>query len=297
MGDTDLLHQGLQFSDLIASFNPDYATEIEAIAAGAGLNPRLIFALNSRSELFNNRSVPECTSVINTREGIIGQNWDWAEALEPLVVDMSIEAADGHRIRMLTEPGIIGKIGMNSAGIGVCLNILACDHSLDGVPVHVLLRAILECRGLDEVGDLLAAYSSGKASHVLVGDRDGGCLSVEFAGCHSWRLQPEAGVLVHTNHYLAEPSLNERELYPSTRERLDRARHLLARDGSRSGIRAMLLDQTEGEFSICRPYSPSGIPGFGPVGTVFTVIMDLRRGNMEIRAGSKGCGGFTRVPV
>jgi isopenicillin-N N-acyltransferase-like protein len=32
---------------------------------------------------------------------------------------------DGHQLIQLTEPGILGKIGMNSAGVGVCLNILA----------------------------------------------------------------------------------------------------------------------------------------------------------------------------
>ena len=293
----ELRHQGRKFGDVIAEFSADYAEEIEAIAAGAGLDPRLLYVLNSRSEIFNNVSVAECTSVINTRDRIMAQNWDWGEVLEPLVVDMTVQREDGHRLRTFTEPGIIGKIGMNSAGLGVCLNILSCEQSLHGLPVHILLRAILDCSSLASVEELLEGNSHGKASHILVGDRNGGCLSVEFAGGNSLRLQPQADVLLHTNHYLATPSLNTAELFPSTHERLRKASHLLANDATRSGIRAMLLDQSEGELSICRPYSPSGIPGFGAVGTVFTVLMDLKRGEMEVRAGPRDGGEFYRVSV
>jgi len=293
----ELLGWGRQFRDIIADFSADYAEEIEAIAAGAEQNPLLLYALNSRSEIFNNVAVAECTSVINTRESILAQNWDWAESLEPLLVDMTVERADGHRLRMLTEPGIIGKIGMNNAGLGVCLNILGWEQRLTGLPVHILLRAILDCSSLAEVEELLSGNSHGKASHILVGDRDVGCISVEFAGGNSFRLRPEDGLLLHTNHYLAAQSLNTAELFPSTHERIHRARSLLARDTSRSGIRAMLLDQSEAELSICRPYSPSEIPRFGTVGTVFTVLMDLRRGEMEIRAGSQGDKEFYRVSV
>ncbi len=293
----ELLHQGQQFGDIISDFSADYAEEIEAIAAGAELDPRLLYALNSRSEIFNNVSVAECTSVINTQERIIAQNWDWGEVLEPLVVDLTVERDDGHRLRTLTEPGIIGKIGMNSAGLGVCLNILSCEQRLNGLPVHILLRAILDCSSLASVEELLEGNSHGKASHILVGDGDGGCLSVEFAGGNSLRLHPQADVLLHTNHYLAAPSLNTAELFPSTHERFRKASRLLASDASRSGIRAMLLDQSEGELSICRPYSPSGILGFGAVGTIFTVLMDLKRREMEVRAGSRDNDDFYRVSV
>jgi len=198
---------------------------------------------------------------------------------------------------MLTEPGIIGKIGMNNAGLGVCLNILTTDQRLEGVPVHLLLRAILDCSSMEDVEALLEEHSGGKASHVLAGDSEGRCLSVEFAGRQKRQLQPEGGVLLHTNHYLANDALNSAELFPSTRERYSKARALMLIGKSRESIRAMLLDQSEADLSICRPYTLSEIPGFGDVGTVFTLLMDLKQGGMEIRAGSHGDGGFYRVSV
>jgi len=210
---------------------------------------------------------------------------------------MQIERPDGHRIRMLTEPGIIGKIGMNSAGLGVCLNILNSDKQLEGLPVHVFLRAILECRSLGEAEAVLDNHSTGKASHVLVGDAQGNCLSVEFSGGISMRLNPDSGLLCHTNHYLANASLNSAIGFPSTMERMSRATQLLKMDASKQGIRDMLLDQSEAELSICRPYCPADIPGFGNVGTVFSLMMDLKRGSLEIRAGSQKDGNFYRVSV
>jgi len=297
MAEDDLLGKGQDYGEIISRFSPEYAEEIEAIAAGAGLDARLLYALNSRSEIFNNASLSECTAVFNTAEAILAQNWDWSVLMESLVVDMTIERPDGHRLRMLTEPGIIGKIGMNNAGLGVCLNILGSDERLSGLPVHVLLRAILDCRSLECVEALLERHGTGKASHILVGDRGGHCLSVEFSGRSLYRLRPESGYLLHTNHYISQPGLNTTQLFPSTHERFSRGRSMLAQRSSGEDIRRMLTNRSEGENSICRPWSPSGIPGFGDVGTVFTLLMDLGRGEMEIRKGPGADGEFYRVRI
>ena len=64
----------------------------------------------------------------------------------------------------LTEFGVLAKIGVNDAGLGVMLNML--HHGADdqrpvgepriGFPVHVLLRTLLEdCASVDEARDLV----------------------------------------------------------------------------------------------------------------------------------------------
>jgi isopenicillin-N N-acyltransferase-like protein len=297
LGDVELRAQAGEFAAVTGAFNADYAGEIEAIANAANIEPLFIHALNSRSEIFNNLDVAECTSVMNCADALLAQNWDWSEALEPLVVLLRIEAGDGHRILTLTEPGIIGKIGMNSAGLGVCLNILKTHSRLLGLPVHVLLRAILDCRSMGEVRSLLERTRVGKASHVLIGSAGGECLGTEFAGALSHTLEPLEGLLLHTNHYLADEGLNKLEAFPSTHERLRRARDLLAADSSPAGVRAMLSDQSQAELSICRAYSPADLPGFGNVGTVFTVLMDLAAGEMQLRRGADPATAFYRVSV
>jgi isopenicillin-N N-acyltransferase-like protein len=286
LGNAELREQARVFAAIIEAFNPAYAEEIEALAAAANIEPLYAYAMNSRSEILNNLDVPECTAVMNCEEALLAQNWDWSEALESLVVMLAIEREDGHRILTLTEPGIIGKIGMNSAGLGVCLNILKTDRALRGLPVHVLLRAILDCSTMTQARTLLDTTRVGKASHVLIGAANGECLGMEYAAADSHALQPQAGVLLHTNPYLADAGLNTMEAFPSTHERWHRASQLLAEDNSRAGVRAMLLDQSQAEFSICRPYSPAAAAGFGNVGTVFTVLMELEAGTMQVRPGA-----------
>ena len=296
LSEQELLRRGQQFGRIIEEFNASYAAEIKAVADGAAVDARLLFALNSRSEIFNNASskarVAECTAVFNRHDSCLAQNWDWSEKLGSLVVDMRIDRDDGHRIRMLTEPGIIGKIGMNNAGLGVCLNILSSTDHLDGIPVHILLRAVLDSTNLDQARDLLLDNSRGKASHILAANREGACFGIEFAGNRSHTIESKGEFQLHTNHYLVDSSLNGKEIFPSTYERMKHATQLLQEDATVEGIRRMLCDQSRAELSICKPPTESDTAGFGRVGTLFTVLMDLKKGLMEIRCGSDGSSGF-----
>ena len=85
-----------------------------------------------------------CTALCFQPTALLGQNWDWSSQLENLAVLLQIRVSENMTIQMLTEPGIIGKIGMNSQGIAACLNILLLNKPLDGVPIHIVLRSILE---------------------------------------------------------------------------------------------------------------------------------------------------------
>lgn len=285
LSDTQLEQQAAYYAQVIDNYSAQYAAEITGIARGAAVEPWLIYALNSRSEILNNCNVPECTSAINTQDCLLGQNWDWSEPLEDLVVLLHIEYDDGHSLSTLTEPGMLAKVGMNSDGIGACLNILQSDTRLRGLPIHLLLRAILDSRDMEQVQALIKAWAPGKASHILVGNASGDYLSAEFAGEQHHILATQNCLLWHSNHYLASEELNTQAAFPSTRERYARAGQLLNEDASASGIWNMLLDRTDGEMSICRPYSPAATPGFGNVGTVFSLLMDLEQGTMRIRPG------------
>ncbi len=44
--------------------------------------------------------------------------WDWDREMEDLAVILDIVNEDGHRIMTMTGPSMIGKIGMNSCGLG-----------------------------------------------------------------------------------------------------------------------------------------------------------------------------------
>ena len=70
----------------------------------------------------------------------------------------------------LCEAGTLAKIGLNDAGLGVCLNLLRSseDGGHDGTPIHILLRQVLAtCRSVDEA---VVAAGVGEGHRVLGGD-------------------------------------------------------------------------------------------------------------------------------
>ena len=288
LSDSDIFQHAEFFRQRIKAFNPDYNEEIKGIAHGAGVDPLWIAALNARTEILsrNANASNECTAVYFPEPSILGQNWDWGKALEPLTVLMNIEQADGHNILMLTEPGIIGKIGMNNQGLGVCLNILTLGKELDGLPVHIILRAVLDCKTLGEVESLLAQHAEGKASNILIADADGNGFDMEFCGQDSYRLEANTNYLLHTNHYLGKPVNSENNPdFASSYARFNKATQILADNPERNveTISRLLSDDSNRSLPIYREYLPD--ESVHEVGTIFTIIMELAQQKMLVRKG------------
>ena len=290
--ESEILHRADFFRAIIERFNPTYIEEIDGIAQGAGVDPLWIIALNARTEILSHCAgvSNECTSVYYSGSAILGQNWDWGKALESLSVLMKIVQTDGHIIFMLTEPGIIGKIGMNSSGLGVCLNILTLGRLLDGLPVHIFLRAILDCHSLAQVDSLLASHGGGKASNIMVADAGGAGFNIEFCGENSYRLVAESDYLLHTNHYLDSPINSEKDpSFSSSYARLNKATQILSENKERSvaGMRALLSDDSDRSLPIYREYIPDD--SVHELGTICTIVMELAQQKMHVRKG-KGPG-------
>jgi isopenicillin-N N-acyltransferase like protein len=209
----------------LASFGPavrrlmpgDLVAEVEGLAAGAGVPVDALLALQARTELLGGA---ECSLI--GRPGRVEQNWDWHPDVVPLV--WIVEQPDGRWFATLTEAGMLGKIGLSSAGLCFGLNLLRCslDGGLGEVPVHVLLRALLDrTESFDQAVARLRTVSMSASSCVTVGSADD-VLAVELSpgGARVVRGEP----LLHTNHFLAGPPAGE-DLEalegPSTFSRLD----------------------------------------------------------------------------
>jgi len=296
-----VLDQAAHFQGIITAFNPAYSEEIRGISDGSGQELLWIVALNARTEILalkGKTSVNECTSICFSDRSVLGQNWDWGERLEALCAVMRICRPDGHVIRMLGEPGIIGKIGMNNSGLGVCLNILTLNDRLDGVPIHVMLRAILDCKSADEAATALSRAPTGKASNVIVADATGHCFDMEFAGRETLDPGSFNGNFIHTNHYLGrEINAPDDPLFFNSRARMNTAteRVLQSADHTAAGMIAILSDRSHDQFPIYRPYVPHDT--LRSVGTVATVVMDLSKRELLIRSGNNPDNSFTNFAV
>jgi len=293
-----ILNQAAHFRGVISAFNDEYAVEIDAIADGSNQDPLWITALNARTEILGLNKpeqarppVNECTSMCfagpTVPTPILGQTWDWGKAMEDLCAIVHLTRPDGHEIRMLTEPGIIGKIGMNNAGLGVCLNILTLGTPLNGVPIHVMLRAILDCRSAGEAAVVIDSAPDGKSSNVMIADRSGTCFDREFAGDETFLPDAFDGHHIHTNHYLGKPiNASNDPLFDNSRARMATAREGVSAIAAHTvdSMKILLSDRSHDTFPIFRPYLPD--EALEEVGTVATIVMDVKKGALHIR---KGC--------
>lgn len=281
----DIFKAAKHFQVKIKEYNDEYAQEIEALAEGAEVNPLWIYALNSRTEILSYYP-SECTSIYFQKTGILGQNWDWAKELADLIVLLKIQFPDGHKILMLTEPGIIGKIGMNSRGLGVCLNLLMIKQKLTGVPIHIVLRSVLDSPTIQDAKNAVKKAGLGKASNILIGTKSGDCLNIEFVGDELFYLSPENQVLIHTNHVLASPINPKRGMFYGSYVRLETIKAKLTEksDYSLKTMENILLDRSHKKYPIHQAYTY--YPVIGDLGTIYTIIMDLKNLTFYLKSAS-----------
>lgn len=289
-----------EIKGIIEQFNPDYCTEIEAIAKGSEVPAWKIYALNARTEILNT-AVSECTSLIFRQPRLMGQTWDWCEPMESLFVLVEHHYPDGNRLLTVTEPGMLAKLGLNSRGVGLCLNILIAKSSTVGVPVHILSRAILESADVKAASAMIDRSGLGKASHFLVADAAGSACSHEFAGAVSAKVPMDDSHYLHTNHCLAPGC--QSDLVMSSEQRLATGRQHLRQLNAPSleTMKILLLDDSAGSDSIQCPYHPAAL-GADPtnivnVGTCATVLMDLPNRSMQIKTGPNKQAPFTEFSV
>jgi isopenicillin-N N-acyltransferase-like protein len=302
---------GAAYAGPIERYAPDLLAEMEGVAAGSGFAFDEILALNARSEIaLSARMVDGCTAfaafgtATTNGEVLLCQNWDWRASQREAFVVLEIEREDGPSITMLTEGGIIGKIGYNTAGLGVCLNALVTDQLRDdGVPLHVVLRRILESKNL---GDAIEAVANGpvaSAANYLIAQAGAEAVDIEAVPSDFDVLLPERDVLCHTNHICSVRLAGVRDLgkhvLPDSYPRLARVRRLV--EGRRGGITAescmeILRDGANGPDAISRREDPKDPEG-KRLQTVFSVIMNLTERTACITDGPPDAADYIPLPV
>jgi isopenicillin-N N-acyltransferase-like protein len=295
-----ILNSARNFKNLIHAHNSEYSIEIESIAEASGVDPLWIYAINSRSEIMSNMEdgSTECTALYFKNPRILGQNWDWAADFEDLAFIMRLTKPDGHKIIQVTEPGMIGKIGFNNSGLGVCLNFLRVDEELNGLPIHIILRAMLDCKSIEKAKILAKNVGKGRSGNILIGDKNGKYQDIEFGGSEVYLLDTENNHFVHTNHFLKNEKLNSNpDLLLSSFNRYKIASKLVKSSPIQSLelMKNILLDANDPELPVCRKYIPGTV--MEETGTVCTILMDLNQEVMHITKGSPLHNPFTYISL
>lgn len=217
----------------LREWSPTAAEEVAAVADGAGIEASGLMEIIARTEIMTQAPVAptECSTISHTRPGasVAAQNWDWAVDFSTLWHINDVGAVPGqHRHVGIAEYGMLGKIGLNEAGVGVLLNIL--KHRADGpggVPVHMILERVLsEAGSLAEALEIIHSAPTSSSSIITVITAEA-AVQVEIAGeAKRERRAGADGFLVHTNHFLHPDLLDgSLELRPGSTSRA-RLRHL-----------------------------------------------------------------------
>jgi len=297
----------LTFIPAIEAYDPDLMEELRGLAEGSGYELADILCLNVRSEIVLQganivgdldggcTSCAFTTRLTTTQETLLAQNWDWKLAEKAGCIILNIRQQNKPDILMVTEAGIIGKIGFNSAGVGVGLNALASDKRIDGptVPLHIALRGVLNSYTLSDAireagktplaccANFIMACSSGQAISVEIGPGD---IDVIYA---------ESGWVAHTNHFYGPRMVVLRDTgritTPDTYLRLGRIQELIRQRPNEKvsvkDIQGFLSDHVGYPDSICR-HDDVREPEGKRMATVFSIIMNLDRGEMHFAPGN-----------
>ena len=251
--------------------------EIAGIAQGAGQDEYELRAINARTEILAGTSgLTECSVV--GQGGLLAQNWDWHPDAGASTVVWIVEHEHGWFVT-LTEAGLLAKIGLNDAGLGVCLNLLntTADGGLDGTPIHLLLRQTLQnCRSVDDAITLLTSARTSASSAVTVATpNDVATVELNPGGANVIR----GHVGAHTNHFLEPPKRGEDttpEESPSTIPRLEVVRSQPLLDALRS-------HETHPK-GVCRHVDELE-PWADRTETVASVVMNLAARRFHVAAG------------
>ena len=156
--------KAMAYRDVIEQLDPALVQEMQGTALGSGLSLLDILALNCRTEILpanflsdakhqaeaalqanRDAGLPdwlgdapidpaaaqgECTAMVvapsASRQGDtwLAQNWDWMGRQREALVLLHSRNEAGQRFTTLTEGGMLAKIGMNTQGFALGLNIL-----------------------------------------------------------------------------------------------------------------------------------------------------------------------------
>jgi isopenicillin-N N-acyltransferase-like protein len=283
---------------------PEYFATLRGVADGSGQPLIDIAMLNVRYELLyyqysvNPVGSPDgCTSFALLPEAtanghlLIGENWDWIPDVQGALLHTR---SNGLETLSFTEAGIVGgKIGLNSAGLGLAINgLLSTSDEWSRLvkPFHVRCYEILRSSSLEAAAAIVTAVRRACSTNFVIAQAPGRAVNIEAAPDTCTTFGPRRGALAHSNHFLDPTHLGVEEPHserrPHTYSRLARLQALFEerRPLSVADVQTSLRDHDNFPDSVCRHEHPDDPPEEACV-TVVSAVMDLEEGTLWLSDG------------
>lgn len=259
------------FLDTMERRSPELLEEVTAIARAANQPFDHVLLLNLMDEFWwyqpqNPSGGCSVTGVAGTgtRRGVLGQNMDLPSWMLGLQTVLRVRAEDQDAI-IVSSAGLVGLMGVNRSGLGVCVNTLfAMPRSLRGLPVAFVFREVLERRTLDAGVGYLGTVPHASGQHYALGTADG-IIGVECGADYVAGRHFGAEPMRHTNHPLwSAPHLclsGEETGFAGPRLAYSEERlHALGREEHEptlAGLERVLSNPSSGLCMIATPEIPS----------------------------------------
>jgi isopenicillin-N N-acyltransferase-like protein len=267
-------------------------------AKGAGLSFEQAFALRCAVELifyFQPAGAALCTSFATSGDAtasgatMLGQNIDWFSGT-PIAL-LRQEYPDGLRQLTLCLVGV-SEYTLTSNGLGICINgtVAAWTPPGPGIPLLCYLPRVMRQKNLGQARQLLESAARG-VGYCQLADASGEIFGIESDFSNQCILEPEDGVMVHSNHYLSEQFQEKdgaRDIFPDSYERLPRIKKLMTQyRGNLTPKRMMkvLGDHKGSPNSICRHPDLQAPPHMRSE-TLASYIMEPANGVMHLAVGN-----------
>ncbi len=270
---------------------PLLAKELRGLADGAGISYDEAILLQMRREIVGKSSLAsgECSLIakLEQQEAVIAQTVDQNPVMAALGRIFRICSSDQNipEILMFSFSGLLGFLGMNSAGLGIGINFVSSDDWKPGVSPYLLIRHLLQLRSLEECLQALRQIRRSSSRSFTICDRS----HLAIVEMTSDNLRVTRGSkLVRTNHFLHADFINLDSMNIFSRNasklRLERLRELVSAQNWET--------DPERLFEIFSDHSlyPVGLCAHSEGNarredTVAAVILDLHNQTISIRVG------------
>ena len=272
---------------LAEAYAPHMMDELRGVAESAGVTLTDLMMLQVRNQ-FKPESDAGCTSFCLSQEPtqmVVGQNWDNDPALDEFTIVLTRRPLDKPPLMTVTQAGLIAYIGLNSTGIGACLNTLPAPSREIGVPHYFTLREIYEQDSLDGAVRAIRRAARAIPANIMLATPQGPA-DLEITKDDVFVLRDPQRV-THTNHALHPEIVAVNDEFPELIESYPRKQRIDELVDSQSSVEQCmdaLRDHDGYPKSICRHANEH--PDNGYWTTVFSGVIEPHAGRMFVSRGT-----------
>ncbi|MEO6700158.1 MAG: C45 family peptidase [Jatrophihabitantaceae bacterium] len=279
------------YDEQLSRATPDLATELDGLAAGAGISRDQALLLQLRREIMGYQRIPtmgDCTTYARSSDPgagtdpVLAQTVDLNGELDDQLVVLQVALAGrSRRSLVLSFGGLLGYLGVNSDGLAIGLNLVLGGRWVPGVPPYLAIRHLLDnASTVTEAIGVLQQLPLASSRSLTLCDLERSAYLEILDG--RIRVVP-ATTPVHTNHFLHPDFTSADEL------------NVFARNSSIQRLKSCTaaLEQLPAEAGIAEHFQllstpPICVADTGDIRrerTVAAVVLLPERGQLHVRPG------------